>query len=71
MKIINYEYDELFKELKDIHKTKEGETYTARQKTNETPEQFKEIINELMNMDEVIIEIIRLFCMGNRQYKNI
>jgi len=66
MKIINYEYDELFKELKYIHRTKEGETYTASQKTSETSEQFKDIINELMNMDNIVIETIRLFCMGNR-----
>jgi curved DNA-binding protein CbpA len=58
MKIINNEYDELFKILKDVHKTKDGETYTAKQETSETPEQFKNIIDELMRMDDVIIEII-------------
>ncbi|MCL2773621.1 MAG: DnaJ domain-containing protein [Oscillospiraceae bacterium] len=61
MKIINNEYDELFKVLKDVHKTKDGETYTAKQSTNETPEQFKNIIDELMKMDDIIIEIIGCF----------
>ena len=61
MKIINNEYDELFTILKDIHKTKDGETYTAKQETSETAEQFKDIINELMKMENIIIEIIGCF----------
>ena len=61
MKIINREYDELFKILKDVHRTKDGETYTAKQETGETSEQFKDIINELMKMDYIIIEIIGCF----------
>jgi len=71
MKAVNNEYDELFEALKDIHRTKEGEKYTARQETSETPEQFREIIDELMKMDEIVIEIIRLFRVGNRKYKDI
>ena len=61
MKAVNNEYDELFKDLKDIHRTKEGETYTATQTTGETSEQFKDIINELMKMDYIVIEIIGCF----------
>jgi hypothetical protein len=71
MKAVNNEYDELFQSLKDIHRTKDGETYTAKEETNETSEQFKEIIDELMKMDEIIIEIIRLFHLANRQYETI
>jgi curved DNA-binding protein CbpA len=67
MKAINNEYDELFKTLKDVHRTKEGETYTAKNETGETSEQFKDIINELMKMDDIVIEIIGCFiwCTGN------
>jgi len=61
MKAVNNEYDALFAKLKDIHKTKEGETYTAKQTTNETAEQFKDLIAELMRMDDIIIEIIGCF----------
>ena len=61
MKIINREYDELFKRLKDVHQTKDGETYTAKNETSETPEQFKAIIDELMKMDNIVIEIIGCF----------
>ena len=61
MKSVNNEYDELFKILKDIHRTKDGETYTAKQETSETSEQFKDIISELMKMDNIVIEIIGCF----------
>lgn len=73
MKAINSEYDELFKVLKDIHQTKDGETYTAREATTETADQFKDLINELMKMDAVEIEIIGCFVWvtGNtKQYKD-
>ena len=61
MKAINNEYDELFPKLKNIHQTKDGETYTAKQATAETADQFKDLINELMKMDNIIIEIIGCF----------
>ena len=61
MKIINNEYDELFKILKDVHQSKDGETYTANQASTETSEYFKNIIDELMKMDDIIIEIIGCF----------
>ena len=61
MKAVNNEYDKLFKTLKDIHRTKDGETYTTKQETSETSEQFKSIINELMKMDNIVIEVIGCF----------
>jgi len=61
MKAVNNEYDELFPKLKDIHQTKEGETYTAKQATTETADQFKDLISELMKMDNIVIEIIGCF----------
>ena len=61
MKAVNAEYDRLFPKLKNIHKTKDGETYTARNETAETPEHFKNLITELMRMDGITIEIIGCF----------
>jgi len=61
MKAINAEYDALFTLLKDVHKTKDGETYTARQPTAETSEYFKALIDELMRMDDIVIEVIGCF----------
>ena len=61
MKTVNAEYDILFPKLKDTHKTKDGQTYTARQSTAETAEQFKKLITELMKMDGIIIEVIGCF----------
>jgi curved DNA-binding protein CbpA len=59
MKAVNAEYDALFPKLKNVHKTKDGETYTKE--TAETPAFFKYLINDLMKMDGIIIEIIGCF----------
>lgn len=58
---LNNEYDELFSQLKNTHKNKDGETYTKE--TNETPQEFKDIINQLFNlkMENVEIEIVGSF----------
>ena len=72
MQAVNNEYDELFPRLKDVHKTKDGEKYTAKQETTETADQFKSLIAELMKMDDIIIEVIGCFVWvtGNtKQYK--
>ena len=61
MKALNSEYDQLFPKLKDVHQTRDGETYTARESTTETADQFKDLINEPMKMDDIIIEIIGCF----------
>ena len=61
MKAVNAEYDTLFPKLKDIHKNKDGETYTARQATTETADQFKDLITQLMRMDNIVIEVIGCF----------
>ena len=61
MKAINAEYDALFTELKDVHKNKDGEKYTARQATTETADHFKTLIDELMKMDNITIEVIGCF----------
>jgi curved DNA-binding protein CbpA len=61
MQAIKNEYDDLFVKLKDVRKDREGKTYTAKQSTNETPEHFKHIIDELMKMENITIEIIGCF----------
>lgn len=58
MQEINNEYDELFAVLKDRHETATGTTYTAKEQTSETPEQFKTIINKIIGLDNITIEII-------------
>ena len=61
MQAINAEYDILFPKLKNIHQNKDGETYTSRQTTTETPDSFKDLINELMKLDDIVIEVIGCF----------
>jgi len=59
MQKINAEYSMLFDILKDVHINADGETY--HKETAEGPEQFIEIINELIHFEGVIIEIIGSF----------
>lgn len=59
MKVLNNEYDELFKKVSHIHKNAKGETYTK--KTNEKPFEFINIINNLMKMNGITIEVIGSF----------
>jgi len=59
MKRVNAEYAELFEQLKNVHTNAQGEQYTKE--TNETPEQFINIINELIRFEGVLIEIIGSF----------
>ena len=57
MQEINAQYDALFHRLKNVHKSASGETYTAREETTETPEQFRNIIEKLIHLDGIDIEI--------------
>ena len=59
MKAINNEYDMLFPKLKNIHQNKDGETYTKE--NAETADQFKDLVAELMKMDDIVIEVIGCF----------
>lgn len=59
MQEINNQYEKLFAKVKDIHVNKDGEQFTKT--TTEAPEEFINIINELLKMDGVIIEIIGCF----------
>jgi len=72
MQAINAEYTALFEGLKDIHTTKDGETYTASKKTAETPDEFINIIDQMIHFEHITIEIIGSFIWitGNtREYK--
>ena len=71
MKEINALYDEFFDRLKDIHRNRDGETYTKA--TEETAAEFQEMIERLMKMDGIHIEVIGSFIWvsGNtRQHKD-
>jgi len=61
MKEVNAEYDALFLTLKNVHKNKDGETYTAYQESTETADEFKDLISELMKLENITIEIIGCF----------
>lgn len=53
------EYTIIFNKLKNIHKSRAGQTYTATgdKRSHETPEEFAEIINSLIFMKGIKIEI--------------
>ena len=59
MKTVNSEYATLFEILKNVHTNAQGERYTKD--TDEAPEHFINIINELIRFDNVLIEIIGSF----------
>lgn len=74
MQEINNEYDLLFSRLKNIHTTAEGKTYTTSTETTETPDEFKNIINALINLDGINIELCGswLWITGNtREHKEV
>lgn len=58
---INNEYDELFEQLKNIHRNKDGEFY--QKESTETPQEWREIISKLLElkMENVLIEVIGSF----------
>ena len=59
MQKINSAYDTFFEKLKNYHANKDGEIYTKE--TTEAPNHFKDIINNLMNMEGITAEIIGSF----------
>ena len=54
-KAMMQEYKEAFNRLKNVHKNHEGETY--EKETNETPEQYADIINALLRCPGLVIEL--------------
>jgi len=70
-KVINAEYDIVFEQLKNIHINSQGQTYTT--KTNETANEYKDIINRIISFTGCKIEIIGswIWISGNTYiYKN-
>ena len=59
MQEINNQYAAMFEKVKDIHTNKDGEQFTRT--TNEAPQDFINIINELLKMDGITIEVIGCF----------
>lgn len=59
MQAINAEYDEMFPQLKNKHKNKDGEAY--EKESEEAPNEFKDLMETLIRMDGVHIEIIGCF----------
>ena len=51
------EFERLWERLKNVHQNAEGKTYTAKQKTAETPKEFIHIINVLIGLQGVDVEI--------------
>lgn len=69
---INNEYDIMFPKLKNKHMNKDGKIY--EKETNETADEFKDIITALMRMQGVTAEVIGSFIWvtGNtKPYKDI
>lgn len=58
MQAINHEYDILFDELKNVFRNKKGEIYIDKKPVSETPEEFRNIINELIILNGIEIELI-------------
>ena len=51
------EFEKLWERLKNVHSNAQGETYTAKQETAETPQEFIHIINVLISLQGVEVEI--------------
>lgn len=58
MQEINNEYTKAFNVYKDIHRNAQKETYTSNTASNETPEEFSNIINAVIHFTGIKIEII-------------
>ena len=61
MKQINNSYEVCFHLLKDTHFDKDGNIYTAKEATQEVPEEFINLMDILIRMENIKIEIIGRF----------
>ena len=48
MQAINAEYDELYKRVKNVHKSANGKTYTKQESKNDIPDKFRDMINAII-----------------------
>ena len=58
MQEINAQFEIAFDKYKNIHESVSGEQYTAEQNSTETPAEFMEIINSLINCEGLNIELV-------------
>ena len=56
MKTLNAECEAVFAKVKDVHTNKDGEEY--HKESNEAPQDFINIINELLKLNNIHIEVI-------------
>lgn len=69
MKEINSEFSEWWKKHKNIHENESGQSYTKE--TNETAEEFIDIISSLMKIPHLVIEICGCWIwIGGNTYEN-
>lgn len=59
MKAINAEYDDVFESLKNWHRNVKGERY--EKETEETPNEFRDLIEKLIKIPNITIEVIGTF----------
>lgn len=57
IKAVNAEYDTAWARLKNVHTAADGTTYT-KQTATETPEEFRNIISDLMKCDGLTIDFV-------------
>ena len=70
-KVMQAEYEKLWERLKNVHQNVQGETYTKE--TDETPQEFINIINTLVRLNGVHVELCGswIWASGNTQpYKD-
>lgn len=58
MKQINNEYDIIAERLANIHESATGDTYTAETENTEIPADFRNMINNLIHMEGIIVELV-------------
>lgn len=58
MKEINNEFDFIAEKLKNIHESINGENYTTEDENTEIPSEFRDMINNLIHLEGVIIELV-------------
>lgn len=51
MQQINAEYDELIKKVRNVHKNADGKTYTKKNERTDVPDEFRKIINAIINFN--------------------
>lgn len=54
---LQQEYIKLWESVKNIHTNAKGETYRSTTETTEAPEEFFNIVSELMKMKNVLVEL--------------